>query len=71
MPNLLNTVLIIDTSEHSDALNEIRLRPRKRSVTLAWKSGHYSTHTVARRDMFRLIDRRLTFGTWANRFVLG
>lgn len=68
--NPLNTVLILDTTEASGALKEIRLRFRNRSVTLAWKSGHWSTHTVRRRDMLRLLNPRLSFGTWANRYVL-
>ena len=72
MPNPLKTVLIIDTAQASDAINELRLRPWKRSITVAWKSGHYSTHrNVRRRDMLRLLDPRQRFGQWVNRYVLG
>jgi hypothetical protein len=72
MPNLLKTVFIVDTTQTSDALDELRLRPWKRSITVAWKSGHYSTHAnVRRRDMLRLLDPRQSFGQWVNRYVLG
>ena len=70
--NLLNTVLIVDTTEGSSATNEIRFRPFKRSVTVEWKSGHFSTHrNVRRRDMLRLLNPRQSYGQWVNRYVLG
>lgn len=70
--NPLNTVLILDTAAASSALDEIRLRFRRREVMFFWKSGHFSTHTCRRRDMIRLLlNRRASYGSWANRYVLG
>ena len=54
----------------SSAVRSMRIRPRRRSVSIEWQSGHYSTHTVRRRDMLRLLDRRQSVGAWANRFAL-
>ena len=54
----------------SSAVRSMRIRPRRRSVSIEWQSGHYSTHTVCRRDMLRLLDRRQSVGEWVNRFAL-
>ena len=59
--------IVLDTREYSSAADEIRLRPATRSVTVAWKTGHTCTFQgVRRRDMLRLLDRRLSFGQWVN-----
>ena len=54
----------------SSAVRSMRIRPRRRSISIEWQSGHYSTHTVRRRDMLRLLDRRQSVGEWVNRFAL-
>jgi hypothetical protein len=70
MSNPLNTVIIWQDVP-SSACSEMRLRPRKRSVTIEWRSGHFSTHTVRRRDMLRLLNPQQSVGQWINRYVLG
>ena len=69
MGNLLNTNLVISTPQ-SSASEEIRLYPLRRHAMVFWQSGHYSAHTVRRRDMLRLLDRRQSVGQWVNRFAL-
>lgn len=69
MQNPLNTVIIWQHVP-SSAVSELRLRPRRRTITVEWRSGHYSTHTVRRRDMLRLLDRRQSVGKWVNTFAL-
>ena len=54
----------------STAVRSMRIRPRRRTITVEWRSGHYSTHTVRRRDMLRLLDPRQSVGQWVNRFAL-
>lgn len=64
-------MLTINTAAISDATRQITLNPLTRTVSIAWWSGSYSTHTgIRRRDMLRLLDRRLSYGQWANRYVL-
>ena len=71
MGNLLNTVIIWQHVP-SAAVSELRLRLRRRTITVEWRSGHYSTHTVRRRDMLRLLlDLNQSVGTWINSYVLG
>jgi len=70
MFNPLNTVIIWDNVP-STACSELRLRFRKRSITIAWRSGHFSTHTCRRRDMLRLLNPQQSVGQWINRYVLG
>ena len=71
MGNLLNTNLIISTPQ-SSASEEIRLYPLRRHAMVFWQSGHYSAHTVRRRDMLRLLlDLNQSAGTWINTYVLG
>ena len=63
--------MITINTPYSDATRQITLRPLTRSVSIDWKSGSYSTHTgIRRRDMPRLLDQRMSFGQWANRYVL-
>jgi hypothetical protein len=69
MSNPLNTVIIWQNVP-SSAVAELRLRPRKRNVTIEWRSGHFSTHTVRRRDMLRLLTGS-SVGQWVNRYALG
>ena len=69
MQNPLNTVIIWQHVP-SSAVSELRLRPRRRTITVEWRSGHYSTHAVRRRDMLRLLDPRQSVGQWVNRFAL-
>ena len=69
MPNLLNTVIIWQNVP-SSAVSELRIRPRKRNVTIEWRSGHFSTHTVRRRDMIRLLTGG-SVGQWVNLYALG
>ena len=68
MRNPLNTVIIWQTP--SSACSELRVRPRRRTITVEWRSGHYSTHTVRRRDMLRLLNPQQSIGQWINRFAL-
>ena len=71
MGNPLNTALIISTPQ-SSASEEIRLYPFRRHAMVFWLSGHYSAHTVRRRDMLRLLlDLNQSAGTWINTYVLG
>jgi hypothetical protein len=69
MPNLLNTVIIWQNVP-SSAVSELRIRPRKRNITIEWRSGHFSTHTVRRRDMLRLLTGG-SVGQWVNLYALG
>ena len=70
MTNPLNTV-IIWANVPSSAVKELRLRPRRNSVTIEWRSGHYSTHSnVRKRDMLRLLNPQQSVGKWVNAFVL-
>src|SRR6056300_436371 len=69
MQNPLNTVIIWQHVP-SSAVSELRLRPRRRTITVEWRSGHYSTHAVRRRDMLRLLDPRQSVGQWVNSFAL-
>ena len=50
---MLNTAIILDTD--STATEQIRLYPFRRQCMVFWQSGHYSNHTVRRRDMLRLL----------------
>ena len=71
MGNPLKTTLIISTPQ-SSASEEIRLNPFRRDAIIFWQSGHYSNHTVRRRDMLRLLlDLNQSAGTWINTYVLG
>ena len=47
MRNPLYTVIIWQDVP-SSACSELRLRFRKRNITVFWRSGHLSTHTVLR-----------------------
>ena len=70
MQNPLNTV-IVWSRVPSSAVRELRLRPRKRSVTIEWWSGHYSTHSnIRKRDMLRLLNPKQSVGEWANTYAL-
>ena len=70
MKNLLNTVIIWNKVP-SSAVRTLRLRPRKRNITIEWWSGHYSTHTnVRKRDMLRLLNPNQSVGEWVNVFAL-
>ena len=69
MQNPLNTV-IVWSRVPSSAVRELRLRPRKRNVTIEWWSGHYSTHSVRKRDMLRLLNPNQSVGQWANTYAL-
>lgn len=67
---MLNTCLIVATPQ-SSATEEIRLYPFRRQCMLFWQSGHYSNHTVRRRDMLRLlVDLKQSAGAWVNRYAL-
>ncbi len=67
---MLNTCLIVATPQ-SSATEEIRLYPFRRQCMLFWQSGHYSNHTVRRRDMLRLlVNLKQSAGEWVNRYAL-
>jgi hypothetical protein len=69
MPNFLNAV-IVWANVPSIAVKELRLRA-DRSVTIEWRSGHYSTHrNVSRRAMLRLLNPQQSVGQWVNAYVL-
>ena len=70
MHSPLNTVIIWQDVP-STACSELRLRFRKRNITVFWRSGHLSTHTVRRRDMLRLLNPQQSVGQWLNRYALG
>jgi len=64
-------MITLDTSKASTATRAIRLSPLTRSVTIAWQSGHYSTHECRRRDQLRLLWDRymlapISYGEWVN-----
>ena len=69
MSNPLNTVIIWQNVP-SSACSELRLRFRKRNITVEWRSGHFSTHTVRRRDMLRLLNPQQSVGQWLNHYAL-
>ena len=69
MRNPLYTVIIWQDVP-SSACSELRLRFRKRNITVFWRSGHLSTHTVRRRDMLRLLNPQQSVGEWLNRYAL-
>jgi hypothetical protein len=62
-------VIVIDTD--STATEQIRLYPMTRQAMVFWRSGHYSNHTVRRRDMLRLLlNLKQSAGQWVNRCAL-
>jgi len=66
---MLNTAIILDTD--STATEQIRLYPFRRQCMVFWRSGHYSNHTVRRRDMLRLlVNLKQSAGEWVNRYAL-
>ena len=66
---MLNTVIVLDTD--STATEQIRLYPFRRQCMVFWQSGHYSNHTVRRRDMLRLlVNLKQSAGEWVNRYAL-
>ena len=65
----MNPVIVLDTD--STATEQIRLYPLTRQCMVFWHSGHYSTHTVRRRDMVRLLlNLKQSAGTWVNNYAL-
>ena len=70
MPNILDTCIIVATPQ-SSATEEIHLFPLRRQAMIFWQSCDYSTHSVRRRDMVRLLmDLRQSAGQWVNRYAL-
>jgi hypothetical protein len=64
-----NPCIIISTPQ-SSATEQIRFYPMSRQCMLFWQSGHYSNHTVRRRDMLRLLlDLKQSAGAWVNRYA--
>lgn len=62
--------LTLNTADHSSAVKELRLSADG-SVAIEWHNRYTSTHTgVRKRDMLRLLDKRVSFGRWVNTYVL-
>ena len=67
----MQTPCLIVATPQSSATEEIHLLPLRREVMVFWQSHHYSTHTVRRRDMLRLLlNLRQSAGEWVNRYAL-
>ena len=67
---MLNPVIVLDTD--STATEQIRLYPVTRQCMVFWQSRHYSTHSVRRRDMLRLLlNLKQSAGQWVNKYALG
>tara|TARA_B100002019_G_scaffold104417_1_gene89825 strand:- start:577 stop:783 length:207 start_codon:yes stop_codon:yes gene_type:complete len=67
---MINTCLVFATPQ-SSASEEIRLYPLRRHAMVFWQSGHYSAHTVRRRDMLRLLlNPKQSAGAWINAYAL-
>ncbi len=67
---MLNTCLIIATPQPSPS-EQSRLYPLRRRAMVFWQSGHYSAHTVRRRDMLRLLlNLKQSAGAWINDYAL-
>ena len=66
---MLNPVIVLDTD--SIATEQIRLYPLTRQCMVFWHSRHYSTHSVRRRDMLRLLlNLKQSAGQWVNKYAL-
>jgi hypothetical protein len=63
-------MISLDTRDHSSATDKIQLYPLSRLVFIHWSSGHYSLHRARMRDMLLLLDQRIGFGEWCNRYAL-
>ena len=67
---MINPVIVLDTD--STATEQIWLYPVTRQCMVSWHSRHYSTHSVRRRDMLRLLlNLKQSAGQWVNRYALG
>ena len=65
----MNPVIVLDTD--STATEQIRLYPLTRQCMVFWHSRHYSTHSVRRRDMLRLLlNLKQSAGQWVNKYAL-
>ena len=68
--SMINPVIVLDTD--STATEQIWLYPVTRQCMVFWHSRHYSTHSVRRRDMLRLLlNLKQSAGQWVNRYALG